>query len=253
MRIHVRSSRGNRGSKYATIVFMVVGTIFLFVGISQILSGVFLLKNSGDNEDYVEISAVISDIIVEQDSDGEYDHEVYLTYTYDGVTYENKRFNMYDSSMYEGKEIDILCDPENPEKITSKFGLKLPAIILFIIGGLFTFVSIIVIIVMICTLKKPKETKDKLEKKGMKVKATVEEIQRDDGFATGEYGYRIICVYNDEKENVMYRYKSDILVDDPSSYYYKGASIEVLINPEDYSEYHVIVEHIQTRKIVDFV
>ncbi|MBQ3544837.1 MAG: DUF3592 domain-containing protein [Lachnospiraceae bacterium] len=254
MRINIDSSKSDKAGKAGILVFIILGSIFLLIGIGQIVMGFFFLKFGEKTDDYVKIKAVISEIVVDRDSDGDTDYEVFVDYTYDGVTYGKKPFNMYSSSMYEGKEIDILCDPDNPEKITYEGSHMLPSIILFILGGVFSLVAIILLIVMACVSKNSKDGKKKLEKKGVRVSATVEEVRVDEqASANGNIAYRIICVYNDEVDNIMYRYKSDVLFDDPSGFYYKGASIDVLINPEDPGDYHVIVEHMQTTKVVDFV
>ena len=254
MRVRINVSKSDTAGKAGILVFIILGSIFFLIGIVQIILGVVFLKTTDDQDDYVKIKAVISEIVVDRDSDGDTDYDVFVDYTYDGVTYGKKPFNMYSSSMYEGKEIDILCDPDNPEKITYEGSHLLPAIIMFVMGGIFSLVAIILLIVMINVMKNPRESKEKLEKKGKRVTATVEEVMVDEqASVNGNTAYRIICVYKDEVDNIMYRYKSDILFEDPSGFYYKGASIDVLINPEDPGDYHVIVEHMQTTKVVDFV
>lgn len=247
-----RVYRRNIG-KSASIMIGIMVLIFGATGISNLISGIKYLKTNDTKEGYVTITATISDIVSKKTTNG-YSHEVYLTYTYDGVTYENKRYNTYSSSMYIGKEIEILCDSEHPDRIQSKLGLKLPTIVMFVIGGTFTLVSIILVIVMIKLLRGPKDIKEKLLKKGLRLKAVIEEIRTEtESYVTGGTAYRIICTYTDTNENIIYRFKSDLLLEDPSANYYVGMPIEVVVDSKDYSQYYVNVGFGQTQKVVDFV
>ena len=46
------------------------------------------------------------------------DHDVYIDYEYEGVSYTHKKLNGYSNSYKEGKEIEVLIDKTNPNYVT---------------------------------------------------------------------------------------------------------------------------------------
>ena len=110
-------------------VFATVGLFFLIAGIITMQSG-RRFQEMGE-----EIQAEITDILKYRDSRGKNRYEVYVDYIYDGKSYRNIRLNSYSGGMYEGKEIAILCDPENPEHIEILDGKMVFGIVVGIMGG----------------------------------------------------------------------------------------------------------------------
>ena len=122
---------------------ILIVVFFVFLGL---FGGVFILIGSivlHENDHRVETTAVISRI---ETGMLQSDHDVYVSYTVDGKDYET-RSNVYDSRYYEGKEIKVFYDPENPEKIYGD--TKLLGTIFIIIGSFVSSIAVIYIILMI--------------------------------------------------------------------------------------------------------
>ena len=121
----------------------VLGILFLIVGIALFLGAVFAgLSSQRFFKHAVETEATIEKI----ESYTVYNHKgykknrrrkehnVYISYmTEDGVQYGEQKFGYYTSNMYEGQNITVYYDPENPEDVRSKAGTKL---VFYICGGL---------------------------------------------------------------------------------------------------------------------
>ena len=246
---------------------VIIGLFFCCIGIMNIIRGVQYSKNDkASSADYVTISAEITDIVSERvgDSDEyEYKYDVYVTYTYDGTVYENKKLNMYSSSMYVGKTIDILCNSKHPATIKgiSEFGSA--GGVLIGMGVMFVIVGLMVAIVF--SLAGGKNAKDRQRKanripgevswkrKGLRLAGEVENIVLEPQYSVnGREPYIIICTYLDVNSNTIYRFKSDFFVEDPSNVVYQGMPIDIYVNPEDYSQYYVDIEQLQAQKMVDF-
>lgn len=64
------------------------------------------------------------------------------TYEYNGVSYERISLGEYSSNMYIGKNITLLCDPNNPRHVMSTFGIYLAGGALLLIGIVFILMPI---------------------------------------------------------------------------------------------------------------
>lgn len=123
----------NKVENLIWIIFASIGMIFILIGL-VIGINVFNYDNKENT------MGTITNISSYRDHDGDRNYEVYVTYNVDGKKYESK-LNGYSSSFYEGKEIEIYYDKNNPSKIGVKsldlLFLIFPGIglIFFIIGG----------------------------------------------------------------------------------------------------------------------
>lgn len=162
--------------------FLIAMAVFVLVsGIFNAMGGKALYDKYVPSEDgYITISATISDIESEwSDFQEKYTHQVYVSYEYDGKTYEDIPYNVYSSSMQVGKSIEILCDPENTEKIMAKnMSQQFTSGILFSIGSN-VIMAIILATIGIFVIVKGNRTPDKMLKRGLKLSATVEGVQSD--------------------------------------------------------------------------
>lgn len=89
-------------------------------------------------------------------------------------------------------------------------------------------------------------------KNGKVLHAVVERIDYD--FSYSEYSknpFVIYCEYRDEYKDITYKFKSDHIWTDPSAIFQPGSYIEVMVDPNDYSNYHVKTEVIE-QKIQDY-
>lgn len=231
-------------------IVYVVFVIFLIVGIG-LLAGAFLFSRyfASFKAGAEEVTGEITRIEEYYDSDRELRHHVYVSYTYDGVDYDDVSINSYNSSMYEGKEIELLCDRKNPEHIMEKSAGNLVVIILAGIGIIFVLVGGIPLLVM--TGKKSKNKK--ILENGQVLHALVDSIEYNTSVAVnGTHPYVIFCSYRDEYKDITYRFKSENIWTDPFLVFQPGSDIEVYVEPGDYSKYYVNAQKMIEQKVVDF-
>ena len=236
--------------KKNTNKFMILfSSVFLFIGLGLLAGAVFWTYSASMfKKQAVEIPAEIAAIEAYRNSDGDISHQVYVNYEYDGKQYKMVALNSYSSSMYEGKEITLYCDPEHPGKIQEKSLFYMGPIILMIMGIIFTAVGAGMIIGF---LRRPLLER-KLKKNSMVLYATVTDIKYDTSFTVnGENPFVIYCNWKDEYKDITYRFKSKGIWSDPSFYFPVGGTIPVRVNPKDYSQYMVDVEDMEKR-IVDY-
>ena len=91
-----------------------IWTIFATIGIIFVLIGAFLFTNVFNYKNKIETIGTITKITYGDDNE-----EVIVSYNADGKHYEST-LNGYMSSFYEGKDINIYYDKENPNKIGMK-------------------------------------------------------------------------------------------------------------------------------------
>lgn len=80
---------------------------------------------------FVTLDAEI--VAIEQVDD---DHDVYVSYRYDGVDYEDVLLSYYDSSMDAGDIISVTIDPEDPETVISDSPVTIIVGSVFLVLGL---------------------------------------------------------------------------------------------------------------------
>ena len=224
-------------------IFLVVGAIFSAVGITMALA------DSGFRERAEEITAEITGISSYRASDGDRRHNVYVTYQYDGRVYEDIELNFYRSGMYEGQEIPLLCDPENPGHVKSPGGMLLLEIVFLLIGILFMGIAL----VFIAVSRNKARRRKKILSSGKRLSAIVEQIAVNTSYVmNGRNPYQIYCYYRDEYKDVIYRFKSEDLWINPNVVLQPGDTIDVYVDGEDYSRYHVDAESILDKRIKDY-
>lgn len=135
----------------------VLGVLFLIIGIALLLGAVFVrLSSDKFFKSAIETEATIDRIesYTVHNHKGykrnrrRKEHVVYISYmTEDGEYYSEQEFGYYTSNMYEGQNIKVYYDPENPEDVRSKSGSKLVFYICGGIGGLFSVLGLIFVCV----------------------------------------------------------------------------------------------------------
>ena len=224
-------------------IFLVVGAIFSAVGITMALA------DSGFRERAEEITAEITGISSYRASDGDRRHNVYVTYQYDGRVYEDIELNFYRSGMYEGQEIPLLCDPENPGHVKSPGGMLLLEMVFLLIGILFMGIAL----VFIAVSRNKARRRKKILSSGKRLSAIVEQIAVNTSYVmNGRNPYQIYCYYRDEYKDVIYRFKSEDVWINPNVVLQPGDTIDVYVDGEDYSRYHVDAESILDKKVKDY-
>ncbi len=228
-------------------VFAIVGAVFLIVAIAMVCVQIQFKQNADP------VTAVIDRIETHRDSDGDYSHSVYVSYEYQGEYFKGVHLNYYSGDMYEGKQIELLCDRNNPHKVRSKGGELL---LVAIFGGMGLVFFLIGGIPLISLIKKDKMRKQLLQT-GKPLYAKVESIGYNATLTVnGRHPFVIYCLYEDPYGDVTYRFKSQNLWSDPSPQFPIGSEIKVFVDGNDYSRYCVCVDEASpsssNRKIVDY-
>ena len=178
-------------------IFASIGAIFVIIGLA-VFGSIFNYENKVDTVGTITgISSYYSG------TNHNRNHEVYVSYTVDGKEYES-RLNSYSSSFYEGKEIKIYYDKDNPNKIGVKsldlLCLIFPGIglIFFIIGGTGILVKI-----------NKRKSEKKLKENGELIYANyVETVLNTSYRVNGKCPYNIICEWNNTLDSKKYIFKS---------------------------------------------
>ena len=229
--------------KLSVGLFAVIGFIFILVGIFWAISGSRFMQNA------VEVSAVISEIESYRNSDGDLNHRVYVSYSYGGQRYEDIRLNEYSSGMYEGKEIKVMLDPDNPVKLMTNVGLYIGPAVFIGMGVIFTVAGVFAIVGM----GKKSAAKKRLIASGQYIYAIVESIEYDKSYIlNGKHPFVVYCTYRDDYKDIVYRFKSDNIWTNPQYVIQPGSEIRVFVDHQDYKNYHVDIEGILQGKIVDY-
>lgn len=230
----------NSTERIVWLGFSIIGLIFLIVGI-------FISFNTFNYSNKVDISGVISRIETRRDSDGDTDHDVYVSYRINGTSYES-RLNGYSSSYYEGKTIEIYYDKDDPNKIGNKsldlVFLVFPGIglLFFLIGGTGLLVK-----------AKRGSLAKKLKINGTVVYATYTETVYNSSYhVNGKSPYNIICVWDNPADGNKYIFKSDNIWVNPENIIMEKniQTIPVYIDPNNLKKYYVDVDSI-LNNVVD--
>ena len=126
----LRGSDGTGLYFFIGILFTVLGTIFLIVG--TIVSTRYFVTF----DDYEEVEATVTYV----------DYGTFVTYEYDGKTYENVEIGYKSTTIRPGDSIRVRVNRENPEKITTSADIWA--------GGLFILISLIFLVIGILMLRK---------------------------------------------------------------------------------------------------
>lgn len=236
--------RKKKQNFFPAIIFVVFG----LVGIGLLIGGfIFLGSSLQFRKTAVEVTGTISEMQAHRHSDGDVTYTVWVSYDYGGQTYEHMPLGYYSSSMFIGKEILLLVDPDQPTHMTSAAGDVLGYGLLLGMGLVFTLVGFIPMTVMLSRSAKGK----KLLQSGKRLQATVERIDINLSVTyNGRHPYVVYCTYWDAYKDVTYRFKSKNMMQEPG--YAPGDSIEVYVDPNDYSKYMVNVDTPANPKVIDY-
>ncbi|MBD5529060.1 MAG: DUF3592 domain-containing protein [Lachnospiraceae bacterium] len=229
---------------FSLVIFFV---IFGLVGIVLLIGGfVYLSSSLRFRSIAVEITGTIADIQASRNSDGDVTHTTYVNYSYGGQNFEHVHLGYYSSSMYVGKEIPLLVDPGQPGHVKSTAGDNVLFVILLGMGLVFTLVGVIPTTHMLVGSAKGK----KLMQSGKRLQAVVENIDFNYSVTyNGRHPYVIFCTYQDPYRDVTYRFKKNVM---RNPGYAPGDSIDVYVDPDDYSKYVVDADTPANPKVIDY-
>lgn len=213
-------------------IFIIIGTIFVSIGI-------VICLNVFNYENKVETVGVITQISSYKDSEDARKYNVYVSYNINGEEYESK-LNGYSSSFYEGKEIDIYYDKDNPNEIGAK-SLDLLCLIFPAIGMIFVIIGLIGLVIKI----KKKKLEKFLRENGEVVYANyIETVLNTKYRVNGRYPYNIVCDWNNPRDGKKYIFKSNNIWVNPENIILERdiKIFPVYINLENAKQYFVDVE-----------
>jgi len=222
------------------IIFLSLGTLLFIIGIVM-NSGVFLI----DEQDRVYTKAIITHIYTNHDSDGDTDYDVYIEYSVNDKKYESE-LNSYSSSYYEGKEIEVYYDKNNPHKVETDEANSMISILFITVGGSFAIIAGIILFIQ---LRKSSIARNLL-RNGVKIDADYVETILNTGYeVNGMSPYKIICKWKNPNTGIGYKFKSNNIWDNPqyAIEYNKITKIPVYIDPENPEKYYVDVKEIQEK------
>lgn len=233
----------NKGENLIWVIFAIIGAAFTVIGL--VVSGnVFNYKNK------VETTGIITEITSyrdDNDEDKNIRHEVYVSYTVDGKKYESK-LNSYSFTFYEGKEINIYYDKNDPSKIGNK-SLNLFVLMFPIFGMIFLIVGVRGILVK---AKKSKDEKN-LKENGELIYADYVETVLNTLYAVnGKNPYNIICEWNNPLDSKKYIFKSNNIWINPKSIIEERniKQFPVYINRDNIEKYVIDID-VLTENIID--
>lgn len=239
----MRKIRNNFGSITEYLmwgIFVTIGSVFFIIGILICIGNL-------NYENTTQTVGVISEIKTRTDSDGDIYRRVYVKYEADGTEYETE-LDGYSSSYYEGKEIEIYYDNDNPYDVGVKsfdyLLLIFPGmgLIFLLIGGIGLGVKI-----------NGRISGNKLKQFGQKVYANYSTTILNRSYTVnGRHPYNIICEWNSPEDGKKYILKSKNIWFNPENIIAEKniTMFAVYMNPENRKKY-LIDTDILTENVVD--
>lgn len=208
----------SKGPLFAYIVFLIAGCL---VACGGIYCGIYLAVTMSK---FVPVTATITEIEVYSDS-----HTAFVSFEFDGKTYENVELNFWDNSYEEGMEIVININPENPSELFSSTPFIALTIILPVFGAVFMGVGGYFLNKHIKKRKKEKYLKTNGKKLDCQIiKICVDKSYRVNGQAVNSF---FIC-QNGEKKFKSASFKNKYTFD-------LGPTCVVYVDPHDETNYYV--------------
>ena len=223
------------------IIFSSIGAIFMIIG-------VILVVNMFNYENKVDTVGTITEISSYYNNDeNDRDYKVYVSYIADGKEYKSQ-LNSYSSSFYEGKEIDIYYDKDNPSKI----GVKSFDLIFLIFPGIGLLFFIIGLTGILIRMSKKKLEK-RLKENGKLIYANYNETVLNTSYRINRrYPYNIICEWNNPSDNKKYIFKSKNIWINPEKIIIEKniEQFPVYIDNNNMKKYFIDVD-ILTENVID--
>ena len=217
--------------KILALILGVLGVIFIIVA-------VLLASHSGRiARTYIKTTAEITGFdISRRNTDDRYSRRTAIKYEVEGQSLE-QLLNEYSSSMYEGKIIPVLVNPEDYYDVRTSTLLYLPAIIFGVVAIPFLVVSIILIVVMVSRNKRF----SRIYEEGKRITAEVTGGRINRNYSVNNrHPWRLECRYEDTFTGEEHVFKSGNVWFDPNQYI--GRPISVYILDGNFSNYYIDVD-----------
>lgn len=232
----------------SNVSLYLASSVFILIGIVCFVMSVVIFVISLMNKvRFDEVTAEISKISVGKNSlsessrGGEINYDVYVDYIYNAEIYEYVNLGTYIAGMYEGEEVDILVNPDNPTdiKIIGQDAIN-------IAGGLFGGVlSLGLGIFLFYPEYKNRKKKKELLEFGNYIYAVVDSVEKELKISVGkkhEHPYIVYCTYTDEVTGMKYKFKSDTFWLDSYPKIKEGTQIKVYVDDRDFINHYVSIE-----------
>lgn len=230
-----------------------IGIIFLLIGVIMVIASVCTFVGAKRFEANAEkTTAVITEIdryTTGSGDDRTTHYDVYVEYRVDRQVY-NGILNTYTSSMYEGKEIEVMYDPAKPTDVRVKDYIA--PIILAIMGLVFGGVGGGMFFANVAASGKRK----RLLENGDRVTGTITNVITVMNVRiNNRHPYKAEVEVNDPFTGEKYLYSSKQVLDD--IYYMVGSTVDVYVDRDDKSKYYVDLDSVVTddypsEKVHDF-
>ncbi len=212
--------------------FKLVGIILGIIGALFLLASIFaFVADQQFKASAKTTTAVITEIYTYRNGD-DTKHDVFVTYTVDGVTYEEE-LGSYSSSMHEGKEIEIYYQPDNPRRISTD--TPFVVFIVFVgLGGIFFAIGVVLLIKDI-----KKNTKNRrLLKEGVVCQGIITNVVRNTNVRINKkYPYKAECQVIDQSNGNVFYYSSEDYLQDIS--FLVGLPVTVYVDRQDPSLHYI--------------
>lgn len=192
-----RKSQSFSTLKMLIIVFGIIGIVLIGSA-----TGVYIYESRYERDGiktYATITRIDVEVDLSSDSDYDYNYYTYVSYSVDGVNYNEIPLGTYFTGMKEGQEIQIYYMPDNPKDIMYANLRHLGAIAFASVGGALLLTAIIMITYIIISKSRINNLRDY----GYSITAVITEI-KDNPYVqvNGVNPMRLICTDN---ENNVYK------------------------------------------------
>lgn len=237
-------ARRQKGTRYmdSRKLLTILGAIFTVIGAIVLTIGIALFVST--NQKYAAgetVQAQIDRIDVYRTRNGtgsnsstSTNYDVYVSYEYDGKSYDDVLLNSYDGSMYEGEQLELLVDPERPGNVA------VPGFATMTLAG-FGGSGALCLVTGLSLLIVPRVRRRRvgnLKQTGKRLDATVQEVTvLDNRTFNGVPGRQVRCTYKEGGQN--YRFTSACAYWPVEDALHAGDHIDVYVNPNDYAKNYV--------------
>lgn len=228
--------------KTISTVFLLVGAVFFFTGaLFAGIGGFFFYDNIKFKESAETCEALITEIEVYRDSDGDTYHNVFVRYEIDGHVYDEE-LNYYTADMSEGDVITLYYDPANPSKTVVDGGNFL--FIVFIgLGSVFAIMGLCFLIKAI----KDKRMVKRVIAMNCIIQAQIGDFSIDGSLmVNGRHPFVLRASAISPYDGQAYEFRSDAIWNDlrPILQAYNITKVPVYVNPQNYKEYYMDMTNI---------
>lgn len=210
------------------LFYLLFGIVFCTFSIYLTVDSIIFKLNAE------RVNCEIVQVTEDRNSDNEICYDLYVSYSYGGIAYEKVKIDDWDKLMKVGDKVNFYCNAQEPKDLRtyepSIFGMMVN--FLPFLFGLIAFVIGISPILDIYGKKK-------LLRTGKVIYATIDSIEEIRRHKRNSI-YELNCYYYDEFIGKAYRFK-EMLFDNEFEKLQEGDTIKIVVKPEDYSHYKILL------------